>query len=81
MHLLLVEELPDAEHLLKVVASNLVEVSLLSRELFLILLFQHLEIKTQETLNFWSVVGLEPAKVIEEVVESPQQPVVELRPS
>jgi|TARA_B110000305_G_scaffold230848_1_gene283571 hypothetical protein len=67
--LLLVEELPNLQHVLKMVSRHLVEVPLLRRQLLLVLLLQNLEIEVEEPLDFRSVIGLEAVDVIKKVVE------------
>ena len=79
--LLLIEELPDFENILEVVAGHLVEMALLETELFLILFFEHLEVKAEEALDFGGVFGLQAVDVVEEVVEGLQKPLVQLRPA
>ena len=79
--MLLIEELPDFENILEVVAGHLVEMALLETELFLILFFEHLEVKAEEALDFGGVFGLQAVDVVEEVVEGLQKPLVQLRPA
>ena len=67
--LLLVEELPDLENILEMVAGNFVEVTFLQTQLLLILLFQHLEVEIEEAHYLGGVLGLQAVDVVEEVVE------------
>jgi hypothetical protein len=78
--LLVVEEFPDLEHVLEVVPGDLVEVALLGRQFLLILLFKHLEVKIQKSLNFGSVFGLQTVDVGEQIFEGAHEPLVQLGP-
>lgn len=57
--LLLVEEEPDPHHRLQMVLHHLVEVRLRAVQLFLPLLFEHLEVEAKEALDSRSVLQLE----------------------
>ena len=78
--LLVVEELPDFINRLEVLPRNFVEVALLSGQLLLILLHQHLVVEAEEPLDLGRIVCLQAVDVVEEVVEHRQQPLVQLGP-
>ena len=78
--LLLVEEFPYLQHIFQVVSGNLVEVTLLSGQLFLILFFQNLKVKIEKSLDFWSVFSLQRIDIGEKLVECREEPLVELGP-
>ena len=74
--LLLVEKLPHFQNIFQVVSSNLVKVPLLGGQLFLVLLFQNLEVEIKESLDFRSVLRLQRIYVRKKLVESCQKPLV-----
>lgn len=59
---------------------NFVKVAFLSRQFFLILLFQHLKVKIKESLDPWGVFSLQTVDVGKEFVKCGQEPLIKLRP-
>jgi hypothetical protein len=61
--LLIVKKLPDFEDSLEMLPGHFVEMAFLSAQLFLILLFEHLEIEFKEPLDFRRVLRLQTVDV------------------
>lgn len=62
------------------VSSHLVKVTFLGGQLFLVLLFQHLEVEIKEPLDLGGILSLQGVYVCEKLVECRKQPLVKLRP-
>ena len=68
-HLLLVEKFPNFENVFEMITSNSVEMTLLDWELFLVLLFQNLEVKIKKSHYFWSVLSLKTVNIIKKIIK------------